>query len=95
MDLSMYRLASWQELLDLREEDPARFDQYTDKVYQKLLSLEPGERFCLHGIKNDHSKMLFVKIACMAINEGYGFVFNNEFSIIKRDIFSPNELTKI
>lgn len=84
MDYSVHRLKSYQEILDLRQDNPSRYDSFENKVYIKLLSLEVGSQYSLLAMGDEQSRIMFIKIACMAINEGMDLEFNDEFTRIKR-----------
>jgi len=84
MDYSAHRLNSYKELLDIRQENTTRYEAFENKVYNKLHSLEVGSCFSILGLKDEQSRILFIKIACMAIDEGQDLEFNDQFTRLKR-----------
>jgi len=84
-NLSVHRLRSFDEILSIREQDPQRFDLFTHKVYTILLKLLPGRWFSLVEVDQE-SRPVFVKVACMAIQEGMDLEFSEDFNRIRRTI---------
>jgi len=93
MDLSIHKLHSFSELVELRNKDKDRFDRYTNTVYTILQTMTPEESFNVVAKVAESSRPMFIKVVCMAISEGYNLEFSEDFKIVR--MLKPIEPIKI
>jgi hypothetical protein len=83
MDLSQYKLQSFDEIVAMMAQDRVKYGQFEERIYKMITWMKPGEIFELKHVEPS-SRPAFVKIICMAITEGYDIVFSEDYSILKK-----------
>lgn len=87
IDYSAYRLQSNSEIDELLSKHGHRFMTFVNGVYKALMEMKPGDRYEFELHVKPQNRELFVKVACMFINEqkDNDYVFtDNTFRVIQR-----------
>lgn len=92
MNYKVHRLKKISDLVAIRDKDPARFDRYLNNVYSRLFALEPGGTIDIELSVVEASRPIFIKVACLAIHEGYPFEFSEDYSVIRKMVDAPKKI---
>lgn len=62
------------------------FWQYSERLYRKLIKMQPGESFMIDHLCVEENRDLFIKVLCSFIAGGYlqGYTFNARYTMFRR-----------
>lgn len=86
VDLSQYRLNSWNEIRNyLTQSDAGSFWIYLNRIYKALMTMKPEDEIDLLKEVAPENREKFVKIACLFISEGNAdYIYSNDYTKLKR-----------
>jgi hypothetical protein len=92
MDYSIYRLNSNAEIDALLAKHGQRFMIFVNGVYKVLMEMKPGDLYEFELYVKPENRELFVKVACMFINDQKenDYVFTQDWNAVRRlEPFQP------